>query len=358
MTIIYFGDFNPEYARNKVIIKGLRENGVEVLLCHTSKKRAFAKILDLVNQYCRHYRKCDMVIVGYSDSRFTIPLAWLMSSKPVIWDAFYSLYDSWVFDRRLVPSRGIKAGYYWFLDWLSGSLADLVLMDTNEHIDYFSKTFRIKEHKFIKVLVGSDPAVFHPQYSSNPRDGKKFLVHFHGNYIPLQGIESIIKAAKLLEHEKDIQFNLVGNGQTYHDVRDLADREGVQNVTFIERVDIGTLAESIAIADICLGIFGNTKKAQRVIPNKVYEAVAMAKPVITSDTPAIREVFTDRKNILLCRNADAKDLARAIKELRDNAELRNGIAKQGYALFNTIGTPVIIGRYLAKDLETRFNHGS
>jgi glycosyltransferase involved in cell wall biosynthesis len=63
----------------------------------------------------------------------------------------------------------------------------------------------------------------------------------------------------------------------------------LQNVEFIEFLEQKELTQYIHHADICLGIFGETEKAKRVIPNKVYEAMAMKKPVITGNSPAARE---------------------------------------------------------------------
>jgi len=140
-TVLYYGDFDPKYARNRIVRLGLERNGIRVV---TSRGEPH-----------------DAVIVGYSDSRWTVPMAWLLFKKPIIWDAFYSMYDSWVFDRKLVSPRSIKAKYYWFLDWLSCKLADRILLDTNAHIDYFVKTFKIPKHKFTRVFIGADDSVFH-----------------------------------------------------------------------------------------------------------------------------------------------------------------------------------------------------
>lgn len=180
---------------------------------------------------------------------------------------------------------------------------------------------------------------------------ENFSVLFWGNFIPLQGIEYIIQAAKKLEDNFDIKFQIIGGGQAENDVMKLAEELRLNNLVFIERIALSVLPDFIRKADACLGIFGSTDKATRVIPNKVYEAIAMGKPVISGDTPAIRELFTDRENILLCQMADSDDLAEKILELKNNPELREKIAGGGYELFLERATPKVIGQELLDQLQ-------
>lgn len=346
-SVCYFGDFDPEYARNRVIIKGLEENSLRVFICNTREKNFWAKIKTLRRQLCDLKGKYDLIIVGYSDSRTMMLLAKFWSKKPVVWDAFYSRYDSWVGDRRLVSPFSFKAIYYWLTDWLNCQLADRILLDTQEHIRYFQKTFGISFKRFVRLFVGTDPSYFHPRPTDNHSG---FLVHFHGNYIPLQGTEYIIQAAALLKN-KPIKFRMIGDGQTHDSAVALARELGVDNIEFLPKVSLAELPLRIAEADICLGIFGDTAKARRVIPNKVYESIAMSKPIISADTPAIRELFTDKVNIFLCRIADPESLANAIKELEQDAALRTKIAAGGFSLFQNQATPAIIVKELLSFLE-------
>ena len=161
-TIGYFGlrDFDPAYARNRVIISGLRQNGATVILCRTAE-RGLPAIWRLIKEFNANKHKFDAVIIGYSDSRLPVIIIKSLFRKLVIWDAFYSIYDAYVYDRGLVKPRSLKALYYWLLEWLNCWLADKILLDTSAHIDYFVKTFKVRPAKFIKVLVGADDAVFH-----------------------------------------------------------------------------------------------------------------------------------------------------------------------------------------------------
>lgn len=335
MTICFFGDFDPEYARNRVLTRGLKENGADILICHTVL-HGLKGLWDLFQKHRSLKNKYDILIVGYSDSRSMIPLARSISNKKIIWDAFYSIYDSWVFDRKFVRSGSFNAKYYWFLDWFSCKLADSILLDTDAHIDYFSKTFGIKDSKFIKILVGAAGDIFYPKPVQKTSD--KFLVHFHGNFIPLQGVEYIIRAAGILSDYK-IQFQVIGGGQDYERIKKIAAGLSLKNIIWIDHVSYEELPNYINKADVCLGIFGKTEKAKRVIPNKAYEAIAEAKPLISADTPAMRELFTDGKDILFCRLADSQDLAAKILELKNNDKLRNEIAWGGYELFKKMAIP-------------------
>jgi glycosyltransferase involved in cell wall biosynthesis len=226
------------------------------------------------------------------------------------------------------------------LDWLPAKLADLILLDTFSHIEYFAATFGIAKNKFQRILVGTDDSelYFDPTLAA-ARDF--FLVHFHGGFLPLQGIEFIVGAAKILESE-NIRFNIIGRGQEYNKIKALAKESNVGNIEFIEPVPYQRLRQYISAADICLGIFGQSAKTGRVIPNKVYEAAACGKAIVSARGPAIIEVFTDRENIILCRAADENDLAAKILELKNDQDLKNQVGESALKLYREKLTPLAV----------------
>ena len=165
------------------------------------------------------------------------------------------------------------------------------------------------------------------------REIKKFKVGFWGTYIPLHGIDYIIKAANLLKEERRITFSLLGRGQTYEKIIELAKSLNLENIEFLNMVPLHELPLFISGCDIGLGIFGKREKSSCVIPNKIFEAIQMKIPIITSNTPAINELFTHRENIFLCQRANPKSLSDGILELVNNQDLRFKIADNAYQVY-------------------------
>lgn len=355
MKVLYFGTYNPDYARNRILIDGLRQNEVEVLECRDDSP-GFRKFINLFKKHRQLKNRYDLMVVGFLGQQM-VPFAKLITlrpfsgqaRKPIIFDAFLSLYDSNVFDRKTVKKGSAKAFYYWILDWLSMYLADVVLFDTDEHIKYASGEFGLKKSKFRRIWIGARDDVFYPMPRSNSQE---FIVVFHGSFIPLQGIEYILKAAKICEKE-GVKFFLIGDGQEKKKMIKLSGELGLKNVEFIGFMSQEWIRGKIAQADVCLGIFGDTKKTLRVIPNKVYECLAMQKPVVTADTPAIRELF-DERDLMMAETANSESLAEAILRLKRDPELRNRLAVSGYNKFKDNASSRILGGKL-KDIIYELN---
>src|SRR5438445_13086024 len=119
----------------------------------------------------------------------------------------------------------------------------------------------------MRNLIGALTEFFFPRPQKEQL--QRFLVTFVGTFIPLQGVPYIIEAAHYLEQYADIKFELIGSGQTYREAQRIAHDFKVKNLSFTGPVSTERVPEKLAEADVCLGIFGDTEKAQRVTPNKV-----------------------------------------------------------------------------------------
>lgn len=346
MKICYFGDYDPEYPRHKVLVRGLRESGVEVVESRISERgiKKFAVFFKAI----RSLQNVDAVFIAYSDSRF-VWFVRLCTRKLIVWNAFYSLYDNWVHDRKLVSPWHPKALYYWFLDWVCVATADHVILETEADIKYFVKTFRAPREKFTRIFVGYDEHVFQPLPVKEP--GNVFVVEFHGKYIPVQGVEHIVEAAHLLREHADIRFLLIGSGQTFPQVKRRADELKLENITFVPRVPMSDLPKYVAEADVCIGLLGDVPRIDQAIPNKVYEASGMQRASITADTSAIRELFTDRQDILLVQRGNPRDIAAKILELKRDPRLQASIASESLKTVRAHASTPGLGQELKRVLE-------
>jgi len=332
MKVCYFGAYDPHYPRNCVIRQGLVKNGVEVVECQIPIGFNIGK------RYMKLYKKFHQikenfsVIIVAEFNHVVMPMAYYFARRnriPLIFDPFVSFYDSLVVDRKEVDARSIMSKVCFLMDKISMRLADCLLVDTEEHKRRFLSTFGVKKKAEV-IPIGADEELFYPQPK---KENRQFIVLFWGTFIPLHGIEYILRAAKILQKNSEIRIDLVGDGQTFDEMRNLARKLGLSKARFLGFVDRGRLPTLMASADVCLGIFGNTPKASRVVPHKVYEALAMKKPVITGDTPAIREYFEHKKHLYLVPVASPEAIAEGVITLKEDADLRENIAHQGYKYF-------------------------
>lgn len=357
-SICFFGTYESSFPRTITLKEACRIKRFKVIECHKpfwenmTQKVEFFSIISMIKYGFKlmlaytslavRYLKLenhDVVIVGYN-GYFDIPLAKLLTKirkKPLIFTPVFPLYETLVEDRKYVNKTSIKSKIIHLIDEISCRLADFIIIETDSYIDYYCEEFKIPREKYFKIPLGADETnFFQRQQKVQKKDPNLLKLLFYGKFIPLQGISYIIKAAKILEKNKDVEFEIIGSGQLSNNIRNLAAKLDNKNIKFIDWINYRELPEHIQDADVCLGIFGSTPKAQRGVPIKVYEALAMKKPVITGDTPAAREVFTHKVNAILCEIGNPEALADSIILLKENRELRANIAESGYKLYQKI----------------------
>lgn len=356
--ILYWCCYGDNFNRNKIFINGLTNNDVEVYEYNINSHNLLTNIYAFIKNFKKILlgHKYDAILF-HSEAFIQFILAKLishLSNIPLIHDIYISklqtiYYDRQLYTRKKIPKLLLKIILY-AIDLIECTFADLIILDTNTHIKYFSKKFKIPIEKFRRIFVGSQDDIFYP-IDTNEKSSDKFIVGFIGTYIPLQGIEYIIKAAKLLEKENEINFHLIGDGQTYIKNRELVKELKVKNIEFINSVPLTKLPKFISNFDVGLGIFGKTDKTIQIIPNKIFDGIAMKIPMITCDSPAIRELFTDNENMILCERANSESLATAILKLKKDRILLKKIALNGYNLFQKFCTINAIGKSLFKTLN-------
>jgi glycosyltransferase involved in cell wall biosynthesis len=278
----------------------------------------------------RRPRGFDAFIVGYP-GHFDLPAARRAAQgRPIVFNPLVSLADTLVSDRRRFRPGSIAARVLERIDRNAFRSADLVVADTEAHAQFLGQL--TGRDDIAVCFVGAEDRLFTPGWK--PRE--PFTALFVGKLIPLQGVDTILAAARAAP---EVRFRVVGSGQL--DAL-LANRP--PNVEHVSWIDYERLPDEIRGAGCALGIFGTTAKAQRVIPNKAFQALACGAPLITADTPAARELLVDDESALLVPAGDGTALAEAIRRLAADPELAQTIAAGGRAAYERTASESVLGK--------------
>ena len=350
MRICYFGSYDRNYSRNRVIIKGLKKNGIKVIECNYKNRHILRHLTLISKALTLNFNVLFVAYPGHFDM-FAAKIVSIIKRKPIIFDVFISTYDTRINEWKFGTRHSPKGIYYHWLDKISCQLADLVLLDTEQHIDYFVKEFNLKKDNLNWLPVGADETEVYPHKKT--KKTKKLQVLYYGHIQSLHGFQYITNAARLLQDEKDIEFTFIGDNRWFRNVRDK--NKDLKNAIFKNPIPYKEIIKHIANTDLCLGIFGTTEKAQNAIPNKVYEALAMQKAVITGNTKAARTALKNKENAILCKTGSAESIKDSILLLKNNPELREKISKNGYDLFKNNFTTTKTGQRLKKIITDNFS---
>lgn len=352
MRVLVLGTYDvAKHPRVQVLIDGLRAHGVAVAELNHPLGLSTAERVQMLRQPwrlpilalrllsrwgrlvagSRRYRgahRPDAVLVGYM-GHFDVLLARALYPRRRI------VLDHLIFAANTAVDRGagdgLRTHLLGLLDRLALAAASVVVVDTEEHRRLAPARMR---DKTVVAPVGATTAWFDAARTTERGDGRpsaapELSVVFFGLFTPLQGAPVIGRALRLL-HERGVpvRATLVGSGQDADEVRrEVAD---LSNVTWHPWVDGAELPAVVAAHDVCLGIFGTTDKARRVVPNKVYQGAAAGTAIITSDTPPQRRALGD--GAVYVPPGDAEALAAALAELARDGERVGGLRRRARGL--------------------------
>lgn len=314
MRVVYWGTYDRRRERYRIIVDAFKRNNIEIFECQQnvwSDIRDKSMILGwrhkfrIVIKYILAYFKLigqylflpnhDAIFVGYL-GHFDVVVLWPFAKlrrKPIIWDALISLYDTVITDRKIVPESHPLARLIFLIEWLGCHSASRILLPSNARASDVTLRYGLREGKARGVFLGVEAKCF-PNRSKESRAPAKmeFLsVLFYGQFIPMHGVDTIVYAARLMRNAR-VKWTIIGSGQVQGQIKDLLDEKPLPLLRWIPWVPYTELYAWIHRSDIALGIFGDSEKAATSIPNKVFQILSTGTPLITRDSPAIREILT------------------------------------------------------------------
>jgi len=217
-----------------------------------------------------------------------------------------------------------------WLERASIAFADRVTTCTDQMRDLFVERGAPME-KIGVVLNSFDEDRLAPErYPSVKRTDDDFVLVCHGTIDPNFGIDVVIRAVALLKNTiPGLRLRIYGEGPQRPSLEALVAKLGLEERVWFSKgfLPIDELLPCIAAADAGVVAIRRDAFRDRTHCNKMYDLIAMRKPVIISRTRAVEAYFGD-ECFSLFESGNERDLARAISELHGDPELREQLVRR------------------------------
>ncbi len=303
----------------------------------------------------------DVVIATSPPLVATIPgwIAARVSRRPVPW--IFEVRDLW-------PESAVSTGVlraespltkllYGLERWACRSSSKINVLTPAFQSD-MEKRALAASAKFCFVPNGADTEAFWP----GPRDnetrrqlewGDKFVVVYAGAHGRANALDQLVEAASDLRDRPDILIACVGDGPERQRLAEQAASRRLQNIRFHGARPKALLPQIVNACDVGAAVLQNNPTFRTVYPNKVFDYMSCARPVLLAIDGAARSLVCDQaKAGIFAEPENPKALASAIRFLADHPETRVEMGTNGrrWVLANA-SRDVLARRYLNLMME-------
>lgn len=350
--VLWWGRFDPGYSRNRILRGLLQGLGWKIV----DFQPRLGALGDLEARLLRLPRPDLVWVPCFRQRDFPAARRWSRQQGiPLLFDPLISAYDKQVEERRKLRADSSAARRLLAWERTLFTAADIVLADTEEHASYFCQHLGIRREQIHIVPVGAEEVLFKPCGQGVPQSQRPLHVLFYGSYIPLQGPVVIAQAARLTS-EAPVIWTLIGQGPLRRECEVLT--RGLPKVRFEDWLAYDVLPQRICEADVVLGVFGTTPKAARVIPNKVYQALACGRAVLTRSAPAyppgLREA--PASGVYWVEAGDPAALARTVMHLAEAPDELAAAHRLARTSYERYFSQAIVRDALARALSSLGTH--
>jgi glycosyltransferase involved in cell wall biosynthesis len=215
--------------------------------------------------------------------------------------------------------------------------SDRVVTVVDEAKNYYVKLHRVQPGKIVVVMNVEDLDVFRNiEISGRIRESYRnnFIISYIGYFQHHRGIDTMIRALpRILERIPDATLVLVGGkGERDYEegLRRLCKELKVEkSVVFTGWVDFRYVPSYVAVSDVCLVPHNLTGHTDTTIPHKLFQYMAMGKPVVVTDAKPLRRIVEEAECGIVVPSGDPRRMADAVIKLHDDKEYADRLGKNG-----------------------------
>lgn len=282
--------------------------------------------------------KVDLVF-GTSPPIFQAVSAWLIAwfrRRPFLLE-IRDLWPDFAVEMRVLQNRVLIAAAR-RLELFLYARATHIIVNSPAYRDYLMNK-GVPEAKVSFIPNGVDPSMFESSAGRGRIRAEfglenKFVVVYAGALGMANDIDTILRAADLLRDQRNIHFLVVGDGKERLRLRALAESLRLPNVTFAGARPKHEMPDVLSAADACAATLRDIPMFRMTYPNKIFDYMAAARPIVLGIDGVIREVVERAGGGVAIRPGDVRALAEAVRALHDNpsAARRMGQASRKYVV--------------------------
>jgi len=163
------------------------------------------------------------------------------------------------------------------------------------------------------------------QYNLNQKD---FIVSFIGTIGMAHGLEIVLNAAKTIDRK--VKFLIIGDGARKDNLLEITKKENIKNVDFISTISWQEIVNLNQVIDVHLVHLINNPEFKKVIPSKIFESMALKKPIIMGVLGESNDIVAKAKCGINITPENYNELNIVIKKFIDNRFLVKEFGENGY----------------------------
>lgn len=176
-----------------------------------------------------------------------------------------------------------------------------------------------------------DPAKFdrHAARAQYDLEGR-YVVSFLGNFGLIMGLEAILDTARLLkDRAPDVLFLFVGKGVALPMMEQRIKDDGLTNVRILPYQARSEVPRLLIASDALIVTYKKTDITQITVPSKIYEYLAIARPIVAGVEGVIEEILREAGAGLVSTGRDPEELASSILKLKSEPGLGREMGERG-----------------------------
>ena len=283
--------------------------------------------------------KPNFIYDRYIAYNLSTVLAARRNSIPVVLEVNAPLaYERKVYNKLYFPKM---ARYF---ERRTYSLADIIVVVSTPLKNFLASEYRIEKEKIHVIPNGVDLEKFDYKLEGDEIRKKydidgKIVIGFLGEFHSWHRLDFLINCFKnAASRNEDIHLILIGDGKSKNRLIEIARKSGIlDKITFTGKIMHNEINKYIAAMDIAV----TPNVIFYASPMKIWEYMAMAKPVIAPETDNIKEIIDDGVNGFLFELNNKDDLVSSILKLAADENLRHTMGvnarqkiEQGYTWEN------------------------